>query len=325
MNTIMNKNLPLFDHSFSIPTHNDYLEMINKMIRTSNIDERLPTNMQDLDVFAQNKTPILNKYLQINLTKKKKNTARDIISDLFYNTTDGYQELQARWKKCYTDVIEALEKAKKLPEKVFVAMNAGQESAYLVDSELNIKCGDSDFLSYVNPDLGDEECWKYFTDEQSLILQHAYMISQMVAEENSNSSGFYHEDMEYFTNFSNIQSVGKTSYDCKYLNNDGDLIITMLVRPSIKDIDLIIKNLKELMNKNFKKLKNIPITSEREDLINELTIEINKTSDDKVTSIQVDSWVGSDDENFTIKQYIKEVATQASDAVNADEILTYCS
>ena len=102
---------------------------------TSKIYPNLPQNLPELDVLVERKTPILNKRLKMNLTKKKKNLVRDIVCDFLYDSEDGYQEVKGIWKKEYDRIINALVAAKSMPRNVYLVVDYGSNIYLLNESK----------------------------------------------------------------------------------------------------------------------------------------------------------------------------------------------
>lgn len=240
----------MFEQKLALPTAQNYAELITQKIQAANDSKELPTDKASLDAFAQTKAPTFNKYLKINLTKKKQDTLRDMTSDLFLGTTNGYQELKARWKNCNNEVIKALNNAKDSFQRIYIAIDSDQSMSYLINESNELSTNPNEWLSE-SVDLTDEEQWQPVDQEQDTLLCNAYMCSEIIFEKQSNMTGFNHEDIEYLKDNFGIKFIGdKTQNYHPDRESDGDKIVLMMTRPSNQEIDAIIKSLSTKQDKS---------------------------------------------------------------------------
>lgn len=244
----INSNKSLINGSSGVVKLENYHNTIKSNI--SNIYPNLPQSLPELEILVAKKAQILNKRLKMNLTKKKKNLARDIVCDFFYDSSDGYQEVKGVWQKEYLKVILDLEKAMNLPEKLYLVVDAGSNT-YLLNSapdDLDLGLTRSGWNKKETKEIlmyAEDEIDVVSSGDLSLI-SNAYVLSQVVVDgdDSSNAMCVSRDDIQYMKEMFDLDFVGNYTDDYSIVHNIGDIFIVMVKRASDDDIQYIINNLK---------------------------------------------------------------------------------
>ncbi|CAH7384466.1 hypothetical protein VCHA53O466_40460 [Vibrio chagasii] len=252
----------------TLPTINDTRDSISKEVCNLVNDlsgkslTNVPCTLGQLDHLSVRTSEGLVKFLDINISQKRKNKLRDLTCYFELGLNEGLQQLVHCWKQANESAIAALKHAKTLPQHLYLARCDNTELLFVMKDPDSIQFGfgrtggysktnEGDFLFHVDGD--DPEGNEHFglasdQDEDAMIF--AYALNRLcVTRDSDGDFGVMHKDYEYIRDQYGIKTV--ISYGsmerCQYYEVKGDrnMLQMMVSRPSNEDIDIIISALQQ--------------------------------------------------------------------------------
>lgn len=241
------------------PTTQNVIKNIERAF--SSIHSDIPKSLKELDEIVEAKKVYLLEELDINLTKKKQKTARNLMLKLFWDIKGGHQQIQGQWHNAVDKMIKDLEESKKHPKEIILCKDLNEDLLLRLKDNSNLDISfdkrgfnNPDELSLCVDDLSISDDFEEMNLEFERFISETYFATEMVVNSgefscgSSDGFGNCEDDINWIQDYHKIQFIGNRHSDGYYaLSSDSNTIVVVkIVRMSDELIDETIESLHEV-------------------------------------------------------------------------------